>query len=101
MLLGVLAWLKQDYLWRQFQFYTVTRPYIRSQIFPYALSAATEQALRPGDSFRECARDCPEMLVVPEGSFMMGSSADEAVRALNEGPHAQGNDRQTVRDIKI
>lgn len=37
------------------------------------LSAAQEQALKPGDSFKECAGNCPEMIVVPAGSFMMGS----------------------------
>ena len=36
------------------------------------LSAAQEQALKPGDSFKECAQDCPEMIVVPAGSFTMG-----------------------------
>jgi formylglycine-generating enzyme required for sulfatase activity/TPR repeat protein len=29
-----------------------------------------------GESFRDCP-DCPEMMVVPEGEFMMGSSEDE------------------------
>jgi formylglycine-generating enzyme required for sulfatase activity len=78
MLFGVLGWLNQNYLRQQIQFYTITRPYIRSQILPYVLSEASEQALKPGDSFRECAAACPEMVVVPEGSFVMGSSADQA-----------------------
>jgi formylglycine-generating enzyme required for sulfatase activity len=39
---------------------------------PYVLSAAKEQALQPGDSFKECAQDCPEMVVVPAGWFTMG-----------------------------
>jgi formylglycine-generating enzyme required for sulfatase activity len=37
-----------------------------------ALSPERERALRPNDSFRECT-DCPEMVVVPAGSFAMGS----------------------------
>src|SRR5438445_8667540 len=35
-----------------------------------------ERALRPMEAFREC-HDCPELVVVPSGSFMMGS-ADRA-----------------------
>ena len=37
-----------------------------------ALSVAQEQALKAKDTFKECT-DCPEMVVVPAGSFMMGS----------------------------
>jgi formylglycine-generating enzyme required for sulfatase activity len=40
------------------------------------LSAAAERALKPKDSFRECDR-CPEMVVVPAGSFTMGSPESE------------------------
>ncbi len=36
------------------------------------LAAAQERALKPKDDFKECA-DCPEMVVVPAGSFTMGS----------------------------
>src|SRR5262245_6451084 len=49
------------------------------------LTAAQESALKPGDSFRECS-DCPEMVVLPSGSFMMGSPAGEAGRLVSEGP---------------
>jgi len=37
-----------------------------------ALTAAQERALRAGDSFKECG-DCPEMIFVPGGRFVMGS----------------------------
>jgi formylglycine-generating enzyme required for sulfatase activity/poly(3-hydroxybutyrate) depolymerase/TPR repeat protein len=40
------------------------------------LSAAQESALKPLDSFKECEA-CPEMVVVPAGSFIMGSSEIE------------------------
>ena len=38
-----------------------------------------------GESFKDCA-DCPEMVIVPAGSFMMGSRKDEPERANREGP---------------
>ena len=38
-----------------------------------------------GKSFRDCP-DCPEMVAVPEGSFTMGSPADEKERYDDEGP---------------
>jgi hypothetical protein len=41
------------------------------------LSAAEECALKPKDVFKECAK-CPEMVVVPAGSFTMGSPDSEA-----------------------
>jgi formylglycine-generating enzyme required for sulfatase activity len=34
-------------------------------------------ATTPGQSFKDCA-DCPEMVVIPAGSFMMGSNDGEA-----------------------
>ena len=49
------------------------------------LSAAQERALKPNDRFQECA-DCPELVVVPAGSFLMGSPASETPREANEGP---------------
>ena len=38
-----------------------------------------------GDTFRDCGT-CPDMVVVPSGSFMMGSPADERGRESDEGP---------------
>ena len=42
-------------------------------------------ALEPGTVFRDCT-GCPEMVVVPAGSFMMGSPSTEADRKDAEGP---------------
>jgi formylglycine-generating enzyme required for sulfatase activity len=50
-----------------------------------ALSPESEHALKPGDSFRECD-NCPEMVVVPAGSFTMGSPEREPGRNTWEGP---------------
>jgi formylglycine-generating enzyme required for sulfatase activity len=47
------------------------------------LSAAEQCNLQPKDSFREC-EDCPEMVVVPAGSFTMGSPESEKGRNDDE-----------------
>ena len=41
--------------------------------------------MRPGKVFRDCP-ECPELVVVPSGSFMMGSPSGEASRRGDEGP---------------
>ena len=51
---------------------------------------------RPGDVFRDCAA-CPEMVVVPAGSFMMGSPASEEGRSGRRRPPPPGDDRVAVR----
>ena len=52
-----------------------------------AARARFERTLTVGKTFREwnCA-DCPEMVVVPAGSFTMGSPENEVGRSKNEGP---------------
>src|SRR5689334_17470846 len=49
------------------------------------LSPTQEKALKPKDTFKECA-NCPEMMVVPAGSFTMGSPKGEPGRSADEGP---------------
>lgn len=39
----------------------------------------------PGTTFQECA-DCPDLMVIPGGSFLMGSPEDEPERSNREGP---------------
>jgi formylglycine-generating enzyme required for sulfatase activity len=39
----------------------------------------------PGQTFKDCA-ECPEMVVVPAGRFLMGSPPGEAGRNADEGP---------------
>ncbi len=52
---------------------------------PTPKAAPPSQQRRPGDVFRDCPT-CPEMVVVPAGSFMMGSPANESGRDADEGP---------------
>jgi formylglycine-generating enzyme required for sulfatase activity len=49
------------------------------------LTRERERQLKPKDTFRECA-DCPEMVLIPTGEFMMGSPESEAERYIQEGP---------------
>jgi formylglycine-generating enzyme required for sulfatase activity len=44
-----------------------------------------EHALQPGDSFKECD-NCPEMVMLPAGSFVMGSPEGEQGRSSDESP---------------
>jgi formylglycine-generating enzyme required for sulfatase activity len=83
---GLVAWLNEAWLREQGRWLTAVRPYMLRQVRPYVLAAETERSLKPGDSFKECARNCPEMVVVPAGKFMMGSPANETGRHHNEGP---------------
>jgi formylglycine-generating enzyme required for sulfatase activity len=55
---------------------------------PAPLTAAQERALKAKDSFKEC-EDCPEMVVVAAGSFVMGSPNSEKDRYEREGPQHQ------------
>jgi formylglycine-generating enzyme required for sulfatase activity len=48
-------------------------------------ATSTQASARPGRSFKDCD-ECPEMVVIPAGSFIMGSPASEAGRSDNEGP---------------
>ncbi|HTU12157.1 MAG TPA: formylglycine-generating enzyme family protein [Allosphingosinicella sp.] len=48
-------------------------------------TAATPGAHGQGQAFRDCD-SCPEMVVLPAGSFMMGSMSTEEGRRPHEGP---------------
>jgi formylglycine-generating enzyme required for sulfatase activity len=73
-----LAWSSRAYL----QAEAVTWGEV---LWPKMLTAEGEHALIPGQDFKECA-DCPKMVVVPAGEFIMGSSEDEEGRYSDERP---------------
>ncbi|HEY8511374.1 MAG TPA: formylglycine-generating enzyme family protein [Cyclobacteriaceae bacterium] len=65
-----------------------------------AISSWAQKSLKPGEVFRDCP-DCPEMVVIPGGSFTMGSTADEVqgypladIRVQLEGPQRVVNIKQ-------
>ena len=49
-----------------------------------------------GERFKDCAA-CPQMVVVPAGSFTMGSPPDEPERAAEREDAGAGDDRAAVR----
>ena len=87
-IVGLIGWINQAFIKERINWYWTMRPYMLTQVRPYVLAMDAERALKPGNSFKECstATDCPEMIVVPAGGFMMGSPATEQGRYDNEGP---------------
>ena len=60
---------------------------------PPAPVAPIDHALPAGSIFKDCA-DCPEMVVIPAGSFTMGSSAAEQALANEAGAAKNLTDRE-------
>ena len=88
-LVGIAGWMNERTIMDTWRWMMVVRPYMQSEIRPNVLTADAESALKPGDTFRECARDCPRMVVVPAGTFVMGSPLEEAGHNRDETPQHQ------------
>jgi formylglycine-generating enzyme required for sulfatase activity len=73
--LAIVAWWQQDWLKEKSYALKDTQ----------ALAAADERALKPQSVFKECT-DCPDMVVLPAGSFAMGSPATDAANKPDEEP---------------
>ena len=84
---GIISWMNQSSL----NWFITVFPYMQLEIRDFVLTATREKALKPGNSFKECAKDCPEMVVVPAGEFIMGTPADEEnqVEKGREAPRHQ------------
>ena len=82
-LLGVIFKDEISNLWFE---QTTLRRYIATNFTPYVRTPAAERTLRPGDTFQECAKDCPEMVVIPPGEFWMGSRYGEGAPDGSEYP---------------
>ena len=52
------------------------------------LQAQAVEPKRVGSVFRDC-EECPEMVIVPAGTFMMGAPSSEEGRSDSEGPRHQ------------
>jgi formylglycine-generating enzyme required for sulfatase activity len=69
---------------------TTLRGYKAANFQGYVLQPEAERRLNFGEPFRECAKDCPEMVVIPPGEFWMGS------------PDGEGDDNEHPRHkVKI
>jgi len=78
--------IEKEAIKEQINWFTVMRPYRVANFDRYVLKPDAERALKPLTSFRECAKDCPEMIVIPAGEFTMGSPTTEQGRYNNEVP---------------
>jgi formylglycine-generating enzyme required for sulfatase activity len=56
-------------------------------------SGTVSKDFRPGQTFRDCPK-CPEMIVIPSGTFMIGSPASESGHYRDEEPQRGVNIRQ-------
>jgi formylglycine-generating enzyme required for sulfatase activity len=68
---------------------------------PKPLSRDEETALTPKDRFREC-KQCPEMVVIPGGAFIMGASVNETGSTPDERPqHEVSIQRFSVGELPV
>jgi formylglycine-generating enzyme required for sulfatase activity len=72
---AIVGWWQQS--WLKQEFYALENV--------QALTAAHEHTLKPQSAFKECT-DCPDMVVLPAGSFVMGSPPTDPARKPSEGP---------------
>jgi formylglycine-generating enzyme required for sulfatase activity len=89
LLVGIIAgvgWINQSYVRERWNWYMTMQPYKDANFVPYVLKSGTERTLKPLARFRECAKDCPQMIVIPAGRFQMGSPPSEKGRYPDEGP---------------
>ncbi len=110
-ILSLAGFIEKDPLREQWHWFTVVRPYIAANVAPHLLSADAERALKPGQTFRECAKNCPEMVVIPAGTFVMGSPDGETPAGgldgkPRPGPLApkeagRGDDEGPQHEVKI
>jgi formylglycine-generating enzyme required for sulfatase activity len=91
---GLVGWINQAYIKEQWTWYAIMRPYAVANFRPYVLTTAAERSLKPLANFRECARNCPEMIVIPSGSFVMGSPQTEQGRFNSVPTRVGDNDLQ-------
>ena len=55
-------------------------------VMPVVAELANHVQHQVGSDFKECAKGCPVMVVVPAGKFVMGSPENDPDRTRGEGP---------------
>jgi formylglycine-generating enzyme required for sulfatase activity len=91
-IIGLVGWINQPFIEAQWRWWTSERQFVSRDIWPFVLKPAAEQVLKPGETFRECAPEqpgadyCPDMVVIPSGQFVMGSSLIDNNGYDNERP---------------
>jgi len=73
--LGYVIWANQNYL-------RMRLIMMSENVWPKILTAESEHTLKPRDIFNECAQ-CPQMVVLPVGEFMMGSNESEDEKPIH------------------
>ena len=92
---GLVGWINQSYIKEQWHWYATERPFATANIWPYVLKPAAGQALKPKDTFRECATEqgkdyCPDDGRGSRRIVHDGIAADREGAAMpNEGPQHQ------------
>src|SRR5262252_9541368 len=82
-LLGIIFKDEISGLWFE---QTELRRYIATNFKGHVLRPEAERGVKPGEFFRECAKDCPGMVVIPSGEFWMGSPDAEGDQNDSEYP---------------
>jgi formylglycine-generating enzyme required for sulfatase activity len=67
----LIGWINKGYIKEQYYWHWTMGP----SVLTYAQEK--EKAAKPGSDFKECATGCPTMVVMPTGSFTMGSPDSE------------------------
>ena len=79
-IVGLVGLLNQEYLKEQWHWFTAVRPYMLGEVRPHVLAAEAGARVEPRRFVQGMRQDCPEMVVVPAGEFIMGSPASEEGR---------------------
>ncbi|MDP6816390.1 MAG: SUMF1/EgtB/PvdO family nonheme iron enzyme, partial [Alphaproteobacteria bacterium] len=77
---------KQGFVWGPLL--SAQGPAAKEKQSPKVAVGVYAKRYQPGDTFRDCP-DCPELVVVPPGSFQMGSTAAERDWAVEQGAKAE------------
>jgi hypothetical protein len=58
-ILGLVGWINQAYILKQWRWWTWSRPYAKAQVWPHVLNGAQEQELKPGGFFQGMREGLP------------------------------------------